>query len=124
MKQVFSPQGQAFVKTCELALAKVSDQSVTVSLFEAISRYFATVQSDHVVYRDIVELEQSLAEKRWDAYSSQLRPFIQSIFLLSGISVTMLDPIFGRTDAVGSGMRRKIKPLTDRIFHHLNRLGS
>ncbi|NNE64609.1 MAG: hypothetical protein HKN34_11050 [Gammaproteobacteria bacterium] len=124
VKRVFSPQGQSFVKTCELALAKVSDQAVTVSLFEAISSYFATVRSYQAVHRDIAELEQSLSEKSWDAYSSQLQPFIQSIFLLSGISVAMLDPIFGRTDAVGSGMRRKIKPLTDRIFHHLHRLGS
>lgn len=124
LARVFSPQGQAFVQTCELALAKVSDQSVTVSLFDAIIQYFAAVGEGLDDYKDISALEQSIAGINGDSYPLQWRPFIQSVHFLSGISVTMLDPIFARTDAVGSGMRRKIKPLTDRIFYHLDVLKS
>jgi hypothetical protein len=48
--------------------------------------------------------------------------YARSIWFLSAISVDLLNPIFARTDAIGSGMRKKIKPVTDRVFHHLRAL--
>ena len=122
MRRVFSPAGQAFVKTCEMALAKVIDQEVTVQLFDAISRYFAGARPFQERYREVAELEHAVDRLDWRG-DPQLETCARSIWFLAAIGVDLLDPIFGRTDAVGSGMRKKIKPLTDRIFHHLQRLG-
>lgn len=119
LARTFSPQGQAFIQTCELALAKVSDQSVTVSLFEAIANYFQQSRPDEFVYHDVDELEQAVRNLEWNQWP-ELEPYARSIWFLSAISEAMLNPVFARTDAIGSGMRRKIKPLIDRILHHLS----
>lgn len=121
--RVFSPQGQVFVQTCELALARVSDQNVTVSLFDAIANYFRQIRTDDIVYRDIDELEEAVERLEWQQYP-ELEYYFRSTCFLSAISEQMLNPVFARTDAIGSGMRGKIKPLTDRIFHHLSVLKS
>ncbi len=123
LARAFSPQGQAFIQTCELALAKVSDQNVTVSLFEAIANYFQQARPDDIVYHDVDDLEDALRVLEW-RHQSELEHYVRSIWFLSAISEEMLTPIFARSDTIGSGMRRKIKPLTDRIFHHLGVLKS
>lgn len=121
--RVFSPQGQAFIQTSELAMAKVSDQNVTVLLFNAIANYFQLARPGDMVYQDVDELEQAINNLEWE-YGPEFDAYARSIWFLSSISEAMLNPIFARTDAIGSGMRRKIKPVTDRIFHHLGMLKS
>lgn len=122
MRQVFSAPGQAFVQTCELALAKVIDQEVTASLFHAIAEYFRAARAVEGRYRDVDDLENAINGIEWSG-APELETWARSVFFLAAIGVDLLDPIFARTDAVGSGMRRKIKPVTDRIFYHLRNLG-
>ncbi|TNF90977.1 MAG: sulfur reduction protein DsrS [Gammaproteobacteria bacterium] len=121
MRRVFSAPGQAFLQACDLALAKVIDQEVTVLLFEAIARYFHEARAIHGCFRDIEELEEAVNRLEW-THDPQIENYGRSIWFLSALAVDLLDPIFSRTDAIGSGMRRKIKPITDRIFDHLHRL--
>ena len=122
MRRVFSAPGQAFVQTCELALAKVIDQEVTASLFDAIAGYFREGRAIEGRYRDVDELENAVNDIDWRG-APELETHARSIYFLAAIGVDLLDPIFARTDAVGSGMRRKIKPVSDRIFYHLRNLG-
>lgn len=119
LARVFSPQGQVFIQTCELALTKISDQNVTVSLFEAIANYFHQARPDICVYQDVDKMEQAVSNLEWKQ-CPELEHYIRSAWFLSAISDEMLNPVFAKTDAVGSGMRRKIKPITERIFHHLS----
>lgn len=123
LKRVFSPQGQAFVQTCEQALARVSDQEVAVSLFEAIASYFRDARLIDTDYRDVNQLEDAVCATEWEQ-KPDLERYVRSIWFLSAITVELLNPIFARTDAIGSGMRKKIKPVSDRISHHLGVLGS
>lgn len=122
LTRVFSAPGQAFVQTCEQALAGVSDQDVAVSLLAAIANYFRQARLIESDYRDVDALEAAVAELECEA-PPQLQHYLRSIWFLSAISVELLNPIFARTDAIGSGMRRKIKPVTERISHHLGVLG-
>ncbi len=122
MRRVFSPAGQAFLRTCEQALAKVIDQEVSVLLFDAIGSYFAAARPFPDCYRDVDELEAAVERIDW-THAAELEAYGRSIWFLASLCVDLLDPIFGRTDAVGSGMRRKIKPVTDPVFEHLRRLG-
>ena len=39
--------------------------------------------------------------------------------VLACLSVKLLNPIFSRTDAIGTVMRKKIKPVTDPVFEQL-----
>ena len=122
MKRVFSAEGQAFVQTCEQALVKLSDQAVTISFFEAIRAYFENGSQANERYSDINLLEEAVNQGEWNRYPKPLRDCARSVVFLSALSEEMLNPVFARTDAVGSAMRRKIKPLTDRILYHLNSL--
>ena len=119
MRRVFSAPGQAFVQTCEQALARLTDQEVTVKLFEAISDYFGRCREIGERYRDIDALEAAASRIRWH-FDPGFERQARAVGFLSAIGVDLLNPIFAKTDAVGSGMRRKIKPITDRIFEHLH----
>jgi hypothetical protein len=118
LRRVFSEPGQAFLQTCELALAKLSDQDVAVSLLAAISNYFRDARLIETDYRDVDALEAAVSAIELEL-PPELESYLRSVWFLSAISVELLNPIFARTDAIGSGMRRKIKPVTDRIAHHL-----
>ena len=73
-------------------------------------------------YREVGDLEHAVNGIEWRG-APELETYARSIYFLAAIGVDLLDPIFARTDAVGSGMRRKIKPVSDRIFYHLRNLG-
>ncbi len=118
LRRVFSPAGQAFLKTSEQALARVSDQEVAISLFEAIAGYFSAVKFSDQRFREIEALQQ-------EAYRVDLHqpPVLQAAaraaLMMSALSEELLNPIFAKTDAVGSGLRRKIKPVTDVLLAQL-----
>ncbi|MDJ0779426.1 MAG: sulfur reduction protein DsrS [Gammaproteobacteria bacterium] len=122
LAKILAPAGQACVATCIAALEKLPDQEVAVSLFQAMARYFASARVVEGQWRDAGELERAVAacpSPRAQGLEQQL----DSLRFLSAISVSLLDPIFARTDSIGSGMRRKLQPVTDRILYHLERLG-
>ncbi len=123
MRKVFTAPGQAFLQTCELALARVADQEVAVALFDAIAHYFSAAAIVSGGFRDIDELDQAVSRVEWNG-EPELENYARSIYFLAAIGVELLNPIFSKTDAIGSGMRRKIKPVTDRIFSHLRQLTS
>jgi len=123
LRRVFSPPGQAFVQTCAQALTRVSNQEVAVSLFEAIASYFRDARLIATDYRDVKQMEEAVGAAQWEQ-KPELEPYVRAIWFLSAVTVELLNPIFARTDSVGSGMRNKIKPVTDRISHHLRVLGS
>ena len=123
LKRVMSASGQAFLQTSERALAKVSDQEVAVSLLDAIARYFHDSRFTDVEYRDVAELEAAVNRVEFKQVVD-VENYMRSIGFLSAISVELLNPIFAHSDAIGSGMRKKIKPVTERIFHHLRVLQS
>ena len=45
----------------------------------------------------------------------EMQEVIQAMVILSCISVKLVNPVFAQTDAIGSGMRKKIKSITDPI---------
>ncbi len=118
LRRAFSPAGQAFLKTAEQALARVSDQEVSISLFEAIASYFSMVKFSEQRFRDIEALQHSagLVELQ---QPSALQDAARAALLMSALTEELLNPIFAKTDAVGSGLRRKIKPVTDVVLAQL-----
>ncbi len=51
-----------------------------------------------------------------------LHPQLQALLFLAQVGEAMLDPIFGRTDAVGSVMRRRLEPVTGPLREALRAL--
>ena len=121
--RVLSPEGQAFLKTVKTVMKKPSSQDVVVALMEAIEDYFATMRISERPSQEIEDLMESAetvcadCEKHSDDLhevlqtAPELQPMLKAMLVLSWTGEKTLDPIFSKTDAIGSAMRRKLEPL-------------
>ena len=130
--QVFSAKGQAYLQTIEVVLNKPNDQDVVVELLNTIGDYFKLTNMDAPTWRDMQSLctyadevyAKSLESEKILAIDSSLEPQLKALVCLSMVSETLIDPIFGMTDAIGSVMRKKIEPITKPISEYLKLLQS
>ncbi len=125
--RTLSARGQAFIQTAETALKKPVDQHVVESLLNAIAAYFASVRPEAFAVGDI---DTICDEAGWYCQQSNdcaevlqqlpaLQSHLEAMVILSCLSVELVNPIFARTDAIGTVMRKKIKPVTDPVFAQL-----
>ena len=126
--RVLSDKGQAYIKTIEAVIKKPSNQDVVIQLFKTIREYFSPVRPNDVVYDDI-EMLLSDVNKYIEVSANQtddlkgvlnlapeLSAILKSISTLSLIDEPLLTPVFSRTDAIGSLMRRKIEHITSPLI--------
>lgn len=119
--RILSEQGQAFIQTAERVMKKPSNQDVVINLFETIKEYFSSVRPNQAIYDDI-EVLLSDVNKYIEVSAMQIdelkeilelipeiKSLIKSILILSLIDNSLLTPIFSRSDAIGSLMRRKLE---------------
>ena len=133
LDKVLSPKGQAFIKTIEDALKKPGNQDVVVSLLSAVSKYFETIVPEQFTEHDIESI-CSEAEALCCGEDAQLnevvvalegttdnaQKYLCAMTVLACLSVKLVNPIFSRSDAIGTVMRKKIKPVTDPVLEQLN----
>ncbi len=137
LEKVLSAKGQAYIKTVEDALKKPGNQDVVVSLLEAISKYFETILPDKFTDDDIEAIcseAQTLCPSDNEALNKvvaslqgsveEVQKYLSAMTVLACLSVKLVNPIFARSDAIGTVMRKKIKPVTDRIVEQLRILQS
>ena len=136
LEKVLSEKGQAFIKTVDDALKKPGNQDVVVSLLAAVSKYFEIIIPEEFTEDDIniicdeaelmccgnvknvtevVSLLESVCE---------VKKYLCAMTVLACLSVKLVNPIFSRTDAIGTVMRKKIKPVTDPVVEQLQILRS
>jgi hypothetical protein len=133
LEKILNEKGQAFVQTIEDALKKPGNQDVIVLLLEAISNYFVTILPEAFTDDDI-EAICNEAESYCCADNNDLnnvitaldgavldaKKYLCAMTVLSCLSVKLVNPIFARTDAIGTVMRKKIKPVTAPIIEQLH----
>ena len=137
LQRVLDAQGQAYLGTVRLALSKCTDQGVVVHLFEALEEYFAEVRPSTAGHRsmerlieDAARMEQCVSNPERCRQLRELRaalpaddqPLLESLLVFGLVGEPLLAPIFGNTDAVGSGLRMALEPVTRGRFPHLDRL--
>ena len=128
---VLSDKGQATITTFINVLSKLNDQDVAVEIFNTLHQFFFINEDYAYKWRDMDDLvghvEQCMAspsteiQKIIDAYPNA-KMYIRSILLLSMVSESLLDPVFGVTDAIGSVMRKRIEHLTTPLIQELKHL--
>lgn len=128
LDKVLSDSGQSFIATVDAALKKPGDQDVVVSLLDAIAVYFSAIRPETFSIGDIEAICKE-AEKLCGcgdtritdliSVAPEMQAEIEAMTVLSCLSVELLNPIFGRTDAIGTVMRKKIRPITDPVFAQL-----
>jgi len=131
-EKVLSAKGQAFINTVEQALKKPGNQDVVISLLAAVSKYFESIVPQQFTEDDI-SLICSEAESlccadnedinkiisTLDKDAAKVLEYIRAMTVLACLSVKLVNPIFSRSDAIGTVMRKKIKPVTDPVFEQL-----
>lgn len=133
LAKVLSAKGQATIKTIEDALKKPGNQDVVVSLLAAVSKYFETIlpqqfarddistictQAETLCCGDNDEIKHVIAALNGDA--EKVKKYLSAMTILACLSVDLVNPIFARSDAIGTVMRKKIKPVTDPVLEQLH----
>lgn len=153
MCKLLSAQGQTFLKTAEASFKRPPNFDIVGALIETIRRYVFVDQSeagqskqDHQLGLDrngkiqtnidaISSFVSDIFHDNNDLYASdelkavkqavpELDAQLQAILFLSRTSQTVLAPTIARSTAVGSLMRKKLKPIFDPILLNLRVLQS
>jgi len=137
LDKVLSTKGQAFIQTVDDALKKPGNQDVVVSLLAAVSNYFNAIVPEEYTEDDIVaisaeaesiccsdntEINKVLSTVKGAA--DDIKRYLCAMTVLACLSVKLVNPIFSRSDAIGTVMRKKIKPVVDPIIEQLDVLRS
>ncbi len=127
-----SAPGQAYLQTVIRVLDKAASQDTIVSMFLAFEQYNVSLPVAETRQRDIQQAEQFAtcwlsAKDDLDLQAClqacpRLREQIRAMLVIAQLGEITLFPIFGLTDALGSVMRKKLKPLTDPLRVHLKML--
>ena len=131
LRKVYTPAGQAFVKTARRVMEKPANQDVVVVLLDVVRDYFARLrpQGD-----PNLTLQELLAERQNDTgedatglgallqATQGLEAELEALRVLSGLGYGVVRPVLSKTDAIGSLMRRKLEPVLAPIAERLSRL--
>lgn len=128
--QVVSSAGQTFLNTCERVLSRPANQEVVNLLFEIIAKYFERIRpltyDDEMNLITLIErasfscdhcLDQSSVERREIiSVMPEMQEAIRAMLILSGLRYSVLRPVFSRTTALGTLMRKKLAPVVEPIL--------
>lgn len=121
LRKLLDVPGQSFLHTAGIVLKKPNNQDVVVELMEAIRNWFAPLAAEGPRLQDIDALRAQAAERvtaepalaAMAAAVPELAPVIEAACLVSGVGERLVAPVFARTDAIGSVMRRKLAHITE-----------
>jgi hypothetical protein len=131
-----SDRGQLFLETAELVFRKPSNQDVVVELLKSIQNYFATVCPNNDPSADMTTIVSD-AEALLDVPAvcptttavqevvgevPEHREDVRAMLALSWVGESLVNPIFARTDAIGSLMRKKIEPVMEPVLAQIAQL--
>ena len=149
--QLLSAKGQTFLKTAEAAFKRPPNYDIVGALIESIRGYVFVAQSEagqsqqqyemglsiqgepQTDINQITALTNDIFYEENDIYCSdklkavqsavpELAAQLQAILFLSRTPQTVLAPTIANSTAVGSLMRKKLKPVFDPILMHLRLL--
>lgn len=137
MEKVLSAKGQAYIQTVQDALKKPGNQDVVISLLAAVAKYFEMVLPEKFTADDIEAIcseserlcsgddpDISKVLETLDSHGDKAKRYLCAITILSCLSVKLVNPVFSRSDAIGTVMRKKIKHITDPVLAELQVLRS
>ncbi len=132
LEKVLSANGQAFIKTVEDALKKPGNQDVVISLLAAVAKYFESIVPEKFTEDDIGSIHEEAKSlccgnnKDLNDVFAVLNDTVENVSaqlcamtVMACLSVKLVNPIFARSDAIGTVMRKKIKPVTDPMLEQL-----
>ena len=138
--RLLSPAGQSYLAGVETVLKKPSNQDVMVELMHALDQYAAALPLGEYQLDDIEDIvhtaeamiagevatgsepDQSL--QRLLQVCPECTNHVRAMLILALLGEAVLNPVFSRTDAIGTVMRKKLKPVTEPMHTQINILKS
>jgi len=140
LMKIFSSEGQSFIHTGAMILKKPTNQEAVCALLNAVGRYFdheyepvidelGETASNAMAEQDInVLLENARQEVARPGSELQaildlfpeLEAELVAVIALASVTDAVATPVFARTDAVGSVMRKKLAPVTAPLFEQFS----
>ncbi|MFQ5642921.1 MAG: sulfur reduction protein DsrS [Thiogranum sp.] len=131
-----SERGQVFLQTTAAVTSKPNNQDVVVELLKSIQDYFApvcpnsdpgadmeTILSDADALLDVPAVcPTTEAVQNVLAAVPECRDDVRAMLTLAWVGEPLVTPIFARTDAIGSVMRKKIEPVTVPLIQQIAQL--
>lgn len=139
--RLLSPRGQAFLGTLDKVVKKPNNQDVVIGYLRVLSHYFQSTCPEcapqsgvnntrlHALEGSEVDMQSliRLAQEYMQSGSDQalkavmdrvpaLHDELEALLTLSMVSELVINPIFARTDAIGTLMRKKLEPVSGPIL--------
>ncbi len=123
LRRVLSAAGQGFLATAEEVLRKPNDQDVALAILEALAAYFAPVGPQAPapgpdMEAIVAEAGKRLAEAGPETdlgavhqVAPELSRQLEAMLVLAAVGEPLVAPVFARTDAIGTVMRRRLEPV-------------
>jgi hypothetical protein len=138
--RLLSPAGQTYLACVETVLKKPSNQDVMVELLCALEAYSAVLPLRKRRKFDISEVLELSGGLSADADAGLVctnaaagqslqallqvlagdEQYIRAMLFLAMLGEPVLDPVFSRTDAIGTVMRKKLRPVTEPIHEQID----
>lgn len=129
LKLVLSDKGQSFLDSCEKILRKPANQEVVSALLDTIGNYFRPEGREPEMVQDInmiLERTENTCANDEGAVSELLRQFpelqaeVKAMLTLSQVTEAVVIPVFAKSDAIGTVMRRQLEPITSALFQQFS----
>ncbi len=133
-----SAQGQTFLEVSKKVMSKPANQEVMVRLLEVIGAYFSTVCFAKIRSNDVGQLASNAKAlcdqdkvleshafsrlKEVIACAEGLVSMISAMLALAAVTEAVVTPIFARTNAIGTVMRRRLEPVTEPLLELITHL--
>jgi len=133
--RLLSPAGQSYLASVERVLEKPSNQDVMVELMHALDSYAAPLSLGEYKPDDIEDIVRKAGAMvagemvAGSGANQSLRRLIQAypdsahhvraMLVLALLGESVLNPVFSKTDAIGTVMRKKLKPVTEPIHEQI-----
>lgn len=121
LHQILSARGQLWLDTLGKILEKPGNQDVVNQALEVVAGYFnaaaAETKLDYTMEQLMDEAEAWVESDQDEqltsvlAHCPQLKFQLRAIRVLAGSGYNMVRPVFGRSTAIGSLMRRQLEPV-------------
>lgn len=135
LSRLLGPNGQAFLEVVTNVLRKPANQDVVVEMLHAIAAWSGSLHFEERRPADI-EHVAALAERmvagneplpgQFAGWLSEVvgalpeyRDLTKAMVFVSLLDEPVVNPIFSRTDAVGTVMRKKLKPISEPLVEQI-----
>ncbi len=133
-QRLLDAPGQAFLATVNRVMQKPPNQDVVIALLNAIHNYFSPLKllpekEDDILL--IMKTASELIEKKSNASLvavlealPESANMLHALLVLSAINERVANPVFSRSDAIGTLMRKKLEPVFEPLRQQIKLLTS